>query len=345
MSNLESLNIPAWGSEEALRKEEHVARFLEREYASFQDRPVSLNDLGIDPSVGPMSSQTEDLMETHYDQELKLFRGFLDSVFLAYTMAYYGREAEEVKNNRCSLEDAQEAKFKLICQRIGICGDERILNVGCGFGAFERYLLEQFPNIEVVGITPSKVQVEFIEECMSDPDHVFSKGNFRVLLADFQSFDPLGAEIFDVVTTVGLIEAIRNVDALNKKIDMHLKPGGKAFHHLIVSKLVVPQFLDSEKSLIGKYFPGGIVWPFEEISKYPGPMHFAQSWFINGMNYWKTLDEWHNNFWKNTDSLRDRLSEEDIAYWNDYFILCKACFRPLSGTAFGNGHYLFRKPK
>jgi len=63
------------------------------------------------------------------------------------------------------------------------------------------------------------------------------------------------------------------------------------------------------------------------------------------MNYWKTLDEWHRKFWENIESIGDSLSDKDTRYWNDYFILCKACFRPLQGEVFGNGHYLFRKPE
>ncbi|WP_456372877.1 SAM-dependent methyltransferase [Thiolapillus sp.] len=340
-----SWNIPAWGTEEALRKEEHVARFLEREYLSLQENPVSLRDLGIDPSAGSMSRQTKELMEKHYDQERFLFDSFLDEHYKAYTMAYYGKDASEVKQCQRSVEEAQAEKFRLISNRIGIEGTERILNVGCGFGAFERYLLEQYPDIEIVGITPSKVQATFIEECMQNPNHIFSKGNFTIVLADFQSFDPSGTEVFDVVTTVGLIEAINNIACLNKKIHSHLKPGGKAFHHLIASKLVIPQFIKSEQSLIGKYFPGGIVWPFDEVPKHSDSLNFIRSWFINGMNYWKTLDAWHNKFWQNIDGLGSRLSEEDISYWNDYFILCKACFLPGNGAWFGNGHYLFRKPE
>lgn len=339
--------IPPYGSEEALRKESHVARFLEREYLSLQKNPVSLEDAGIDPTAGPMSEQTANLMETHYDQELFLFSSFLDDYYMAYTMAYYGVNEEEVFHSSFSIEDAQAEKFRLICERAGIQGNERILNIGCGFGAFERYLLENYSEATIIGVTPSEVQSGYILDCCNNSDHIFHDGRFEIIKTDFDSLlnhdIPFGS--FDMVVSVGLVDAIKNLRIFNERVAQYLKPGGTAFHHVIVSKSVIPQFLNSSGSLIGEYFPGGRVWPLDELPRHAGPLRFERSWFINGMNYWKTLDEWHKKFWQNMDSLQGRLSAEELAYWSDYFILCKACFRPLSGTVFGNGHYLFTKPE
>ncbi len=62
-------------------------------------------------------------------------------------MAYFGDDRDEVMNSALSLEEAQTKKFQLICDRIGIQGDEKILNIGCGFGSFERYILQRFPHV------------------------------------------------------------------------------------------------------------------------------------------------------------------------------------------------------
>ena len=347
MNKLESLNIPAWGSEEALRKEEHLSRFMEREYISLMEEAVSISDLAVDPTAGSLTEQTESLMQEHYDKELFLFKNFLDDRYMAYTMAYYGSDANAVGQCHLSIEEAQAEKFRLICERIGIVGNERILNIGCGFGSFERYLLENYNGIEVVGITPSHVQANYIRECMNESSHVFHSGNFTLVESTFEALDQknISKGCFDIVTSIGLLEAIRNLQLFNAMVSECLRPGGKAFHHAIVSKMVLPQTLNAEKTIIGTYFPGGRVWPLNELSLHTGMLNFEQSWFVNGMNYWKTLDEWHCKFWENISDLQKKLSGKEISYWNDYFILCKACFRPLSGTAFGNGHYLFRKPK
>ncbi|HID72856.1 TPA: methyltransferase [Candidatus Micrarchaeota archaeon] len=346
MSKLKSLNIPAWGSEEALRKEEHVARFLEREYRAVADSPVSLEELGISASTGAMWEETEELIETHYDERIEFFDSFLDSSYRAYSMAFYGKDRKEVLESAFSLEEGQANKFRLICDRIGIRGDEKILNIGCGFGSFERYLLGYYPDVHVTGITPSKVQAAYLQHCLDDPRCILQQENFSLIINDFSLIreDSLELGSFDLIVSIGLLEHVRNMDAFNNKVFELLKPNGKSFHHFIVSKLPLPQLLDSKETLIGDYFPGGRIWPYDEFNRHGGHLQLEGKWFVNGLNYWKTLDEWHRRFWENIDQLSQKLDNVRLSYWNDYFILCKACFRPLSGTAFGNGHYLFRKP-
>ncbi|HID45362.1 MAG TPA: methyltransferase domain-containing protein [Chromatiaceae bacterium] len=347
MTKIESLDIPAWGSAEALRKEEHVARFLAREYKMLVNKPVTVDGLNLCPSSGALSEQTADLMDTHYDEKLAFFEGFLDTHYRAYTMAYYGETPEAVRNTDISLEEAQRNKFRLICERIGIQGAERILNIGCGFGSFEQYLFENYPDIEVIGVTPSVIQTSFLNECMNDSGHFFHGKNFTVVQKDLESLndEDVTPGSFDVVTSIGLVCAIKNLEELHDKVFKYLKPGGKAFHHLITSKPVIPQFLDPTQSLIGDYFPGGRIWPFDELPRHAKNLELINSWFINGMNYWTTLDEWHKRFWSNIEEIRKHLPAKRIRFWSDYFILCKACFLPKEGAFFGNGHYLFQKPE
>jgi cyclopropane-fatty-acyl-phospholipid synthase len=347
MSKPDSLDIPAWGSEEALRKEAHVARFLAREYKSLVEKPVSLAELGVSASTGAMWEETEELIETHYDERIEFFDSFLDSHYRAYSMAYYGEDKEEVMNSTLSLEEAQENKFRLICDRIGIQGGEKILNIGCGFGSFELYILQHYPGIHVTGITPSTVQTDYLRMCLENKNCVLNPDNFQNVQGDFSqlSHAELQPESFDLIVSIGLLEQVKNMELLNKEIAKLLTPLGKAFHHFIVSRITIPQFLAPNDTLIGSYFPGGRIWPFEEFESFNKHLNLLDSWFINGMNYWRTLDEWHSRFSQNRQENLRHLGEDRLRYWNDYFILCKACFLPEKGTFFGNGHYLFQKPE
>ncbi len=346
ITNLRRQNIHPYASEQALRQENHVARFLTREYQGLLDNGITLAELGLSTSDGPMFQETGNLMETHYDEKFEFFDSFLDDQYFAYTMAYYGETPEEILTSSISLEEAQKQKFQLICERIGIRGDEQILNLGCGFGSFERYLFQYFPEIQVTGVTPSKVQVAAINACASDVNCIFHDHDFRVILKDFGALtdEDVAPGSFDLVCSVGLVEQTRNMQAFNEKVAHYLKPGGKAFHHMISSRLPIPQFVDPGKTLIGDYFPGGRIWPMEELARHTRDLQLQQTWFLNGLNYWTTLDDWHRRFWQNIDTLYDHLSVERIRFWSDYFILCKACFLPMQGALFGNAHYLFRKP-
>jgi len=343
---MSDIQVPAWGSEESIRKERHVARFLEREYRNLMERPISIEEIGVSAKTGLMWEKTEELVGTHYDERVEFFESFLDRRFMAYSMAYYSDDSEKVLSSAMSLEEAQEKKFDLICQRIGLQGNEKILNVGCGFGSFERYVLKKYSGVEVTSITPSRVQASYIRECVNNTKCGIDGKRIRLIEDEFSGIDvqQLGAAYYDVVLSIGLLEHVRNMEILNEKISMLLRPGGYSFHHYIVSRMPIPQFLEPDKTLIGSYFPGGRIWPIDEFPKHDRHLAFVEQWFINGLNYWKTLDEWHRRFWEKIQLLQEHMSVEKIRYWNDYFLLCKACFLPFSGEVFGNAHYLFQKP-
>ena len=116
------------------------------------------------------------------------------------------------------------------------------------------------------------------------------------------------------------------------------------FHHFIVSADTIPQFLKAENTLMANYFPGGHIWPYAELRRHNRHLQFVDNWFINGMNYWKTLDEWHKRFWQAIDTLYPYyLSIDDVESWNRYFVLSKTMFCPDQGKSYGVGHYLFEK--
>ena len=322
-----------------IQQEKSLTRYLEKEYKSYLDNPISIESMGVSTDSGPIMDQTEDLMKTHYDENIELFMGFLDTRYRAYTMAYYG----EAGDDDISLEEAQAQKFRLIAQRARIKGDEKILNIGCGFGSLETFLLEEYPDIKITGITPSKVQIKYLKEKMQDPSHPLSSG-FTLMedVFDESITEKLGLAQYDLVISIGVFEQLLNMKATLRVIAQLLKPDGRTFHHFITSQVTTPQVQLHEKTVIGKYFPGGRIWPRDEFSRHTEELDLVDSWFVNGKNYWRTLDDWHHRYWKSILQLySNNFGIEAIRYWNDYFLLCKAMFAPLEGTFYGNSHYLF----
>ena len=328
---------------EQLLFENHLARYFERAFKSLLKQPTSLESLGIRTDTGPMSDSTQHLMSKHYDERLEFFESFLDRHYLAYTMAYYGSTHKLALESESTLEEAQYSKFDLITKRAKISGNERILNIGCGFGGLETFLLEKYPGLVISSITPSRVQANFMQNKIDDKSHPLSKGTIEILHGSFDEIN-LKNRSYDAVFTIGLFEHVTNISYVMSRIHDLLKPNGIAFHHFITSKVVIPKFTNSKLTLIGEYFPGGHIWPKNllEINKYG--LDLENSWFINGMNYWCTLKEWHTRYWSNIPHLyRNKLNINEINHWNKYFSLCKALFSPLKGEFYGNSQYLFRK--
>ncbi len=289
--------------------------------------------------------ETELLMDRHYDEDLDFFNSFLDARYHAYSMAYYGDTPTSIRQSEATLEEAQHAKFDLIAERAQIEGHERVFNIGCGFGSLETYLLERFPNLQIVGITPSKVQVAYLRQRMKDPNDPLGSARFTLMEGAFDQLplNSLGTKRYNLVISVAVLEQVRNMSAILRRISGLLTPQGQTFHHFITSRYVIPQFLDPTRTRIGWYFPGGRVWPHDEFSRHSEHFDLAGYWFVNGLNYWRTLDEWHRRFWEEAPFLyANTFDAGDIAHWNNYFSLCKAVFAPMDGNFYGNSHYLFR---
>lgn len=344
----DSAETPAPDAPAGMRFEADLQRYFGRLYKSMETRGGnSLDMLGFRTDCGPMLQEAGALMAAHYDAPDALFDSFLDRTYRAYSMAYYGDDAAAVRASALTLEEAQTAKFRLICARADIQDGQSILNIGCGFGSFESYVLAHYDNVRIVGITASAVQASYIRACSRDPEHIFHQGRFRVIEAKLDELMHSAVEQggYQRVISIAVLEQMRNMQAILSLIERLLCPGGKTFHHFITSRYPVPQFLDADKTRIGRYFPGGIVWPRDAFVDNCHCLEPVDQWFVNGTNYWRTLDEWHRRFWAAREQLLGScLDAGQFKHWNEYFYLCKAMFSPLDGTFYGNSHYLFQKP-
>ncbi|KAA3662862.1 MAG: methyltransferase domain-containing protein, partial [Calditrichaeota bacterium] len=92
--------------------------------------------------------------ERHYDTGNDLYTAMLDKR-MNYTCGYW--------KNATDLDSAQEAKLDLVCRKINLQTGMRILDLGCGFGAFAGYAAEKY-GVHVTGVTVSRKQVELANE-------------------------------------------------------------------------------------------------------------------------------------------------------------------------------------
>lgn len=331
-----------YGSNELVKFEQQLTKYFSREYKRYK----KIDDQHIDLGQGPLALSSENLADEHYDEGITFFRNFLDQQTMSYSMAYYAESSDAVLASDKFLTDAQINKFKLIAKRMKLQGNESLLNFGCGFGYFESFLLDRYPDLQICSLTHSKDQYEFILNRRKDKTDPLYSQRFKLYFGEIghNTVSLMGKGKYDVVCSVGLMEHINNVEMFFEIIEAVLVKNGRMFHHLIVSRDLIPQLLDSDNTLIGDYFPGGKVLPFNAMQQSFNNFKLDSCWFINGMNYWKTLDAWHSNFWQNIDQVYPHtMNTERVRYWNNYFVLCKAMFFPEAGSAYGNGQYLYYK--
>ena len=336
-------NVHAYGSADLIKFERSMTRYYEREFERWQGNTNTPETYGVSSFEGDLVDKaTYARSIDHYNRHLGIYRAFLDKEYLAYSMGYYGAsDSSDGRISELTLEQAQEHKYRLIARRAGIQDGQNVLDIGCGYGGLAKYLFQNYRSIAVTGINPSTTQSEYIREAAG-----FDSNRFRLLQRRFDdmSSNSLLPDSFDRILSIGVLEHFSNLDLMFQYQKRLLKPGGKCLHHLIVSADTVPQFLNAEDTLISDYFPGGHIWPYSEPKRHNTHLNFVDSWFINGMNYWKTLDEWHKRFWTAIDRLfPEHLTISEVDSWNKYFVLSKTMFLANHGRSYGVGHYLYEK--
>jgi cyclopropane-fatty-acyl-phospholipid synthase len=89
--------------------------------------------------------------EVHYDLPVEVFEATFDSR-LTGSCGYW-------KAAR-TLDEAQDHKLDLICRKIGLRAGQRVLDIGCGWGAFMGFAAERY-GANCAGVTVSKEQVDY----------------------------------------------------------------------------------------------------------------------------------------------------------------------------------------
>lgn len=239
--------------------------------------------------------------ERHYDLGNDLFQNMLDTR-MNYSCAYW----KDAKN----LNEAQENKLELICRKLYLKPGMRILDIGCGWGAFGKYAAEKY-DVEVVGVTVSKQQVELGREmCKGLP--------VEIRLQDYRDVN----EKFDRVVSVGMIEHVgyKNYRTYFKVAERNLKEDGLFLLHTIGSVISVK----STDPWTHKYiFPNGMLPSIAQLSKAMEGLFIIEDLHNFGADYDKTLMSWYENFNNNWHKIQDKYGDRFYRMWK-YFLLSSA---------------------
>ncbi len=96
-------------------------------------------------------------IETHYDVSNEFYALFLDAKYKFYTCAEFLSEQD-------TLEEAQARKAEYLRSLLKLDGHEKVLDLGCGWGAMLKYLQDTGHRGELTGFTLSKEQVAYAQQ-------------------------------------------------------------------------------------------------------------------------------------------------------------------------------------
>jgi cyclopropane-fatty-acyl-phospholipid synthase len=269
---------------------------------------------GDETGLRRQQSDNKDFIQFHYDVSNEFYRLFLDDNML-YSCAYFHTWDD-------SLEQAQFNKLDMICRKLQLKPGERMLDIGCGWGALICHAAKHY-GVKAHGITLSKRQLEYTlnridEEGLSDlvtaelKDYAFVEGPY------------------DKISSIGMVEhvGIDNMAGYMKKVNSLLPDRGMFLNHGITrpGKMSDKKFrhMSPERRILAKYiFPGGeldhLGHMIQCMESEGFDVHDVEGWRDH---YSRTCRLWCQRLESNKDEAIRQVGEEKYRLWVLYLAGC-----------------------
>lgn len=241
----------------------------------------------------------------HYDLGNDLFLSFLGST-VQYSCAYF--------EGTDDLDEAQRNKLRMICEKLGLCPGEHLLDIGCGFGGLARFAAAEY-GCKVTAVNISREQMRHARDiCAGLP--------VRVLDQDYRAIEGR----FDKVVSVGMFEHVgrRNHRTFMRVAHRCLSPGGVFLLHTIGGNVTC---FNCDPWIAKHIFPVGMLPSAALIGKAAEGLFVVEDWHNIGPHYDKTLMAWNRNFQAAWPALAERYGERFKRMWEYYLLSCAGAFR------------------
>jgi cyclopropane-fatty-acyl-phospholipid synthase len=253
----------------------------------------------------------------HYDLGNDFYRLFLDRN-LAYSCACYEHPED-------SLEQAQLQKFDRICRKLQLGPQDRVLEIGTGWGGFAAYAAETY-GCRVTTTTISRQQHDYAREVFAR-----SRAGERIDLL-FEDYRNLHGQ-YDKIVSIEMFEAVgyEHYDDYFGACNRLLKPQASMLLQTITILESKFQQYRQQSDWIKKHiFPGAELASVMEIQRSLARatrMKLFHSEDI-GMHYALTLKEWRRRFLERLPEVRQLgFDERFVRMWDYYLAYCEGAFR------------------
>jgi cyclopropane-fatty-acyl-phospholipid synthase len=229
-------------------------------------------------------------VRAHYDLSDEFFFLFLDPSH-TYSCAYFERDD-------MTLEEAQTAKFDLTLGKCDLRPGQRVLDVGCGWGAGVRRAAERF-GVHAIGLTLSRNQFDFARRQLAERPVTAGHAEFRLM--GWEEFD----EPVDRIFSIGAFEHFRRERYADffARCRRLLPENSRMLLHTILGvdrRELKAKGIEIEhehvlfnKFILEEIFPGGNLCPAADVIRHARAAGFAVQQFQSlQSHYAKTLDQW-----------------------------------------------------
>lgn len=245
-------------------------------------------------SFKDIKATTKEIAE-HYDRGNDFFASFLGPMMI-YTSAFFHGTDQ-------TLEQAQENKLNMLCQKLHLKPGQSFLDIGCGWGTLVRHAASKF-GAKAAGVTLSKEGAAWCNA--KNKEEGLSAEQANILNCDYR--DIPSSMRFNAISAVEMAEhvGIANFQLFLGNIYSMLEDDG-LYYMQVAGLRKGSNWQDVQWGLfMSRYiFPGAdastpLYWYTKQLEMAGFEVHSVDN---VGRHYSHTLKAWYYNFLKNKDSL------------------------------------------
>jgi cyclopropane-fatty-acyl-phospholipid synthase len=252
-------------------------------------------------------------IHAHYDLGNAFYKLWLDET-MNYSSAWFEGNFDK------PMPDAQRAKVRRALDMAGVKPGDRVLEIGCGWGALAEMAAFDF-GASVTGVTLSTEQLAFARQRTAG------------LCADLrlQDYRDIDDAPFDAVCSIEMVEAVGREywPTYFQSVSRLLKPGGRAcVQSIVIDDQLFDRYIDSTDFIQQYIFPGGCLPCPREFRREAEAAGLAVvDEFAFGADYAETLRRWREHFLAQRGQiLQQGFDERFMRIWEFYLAYCEAAF-------------------
>ena len=264
-------------------------------------------------------------IHAHYDLGNAFYDLWLDDT-KNYSSALFEKSMDHTSYD--GMVQAQHAKVRRALNMVDVKAGDRVLEIGCGWGALAEKATIDF-NASVVGVTLSTEQLAFANTRMQK---FGMSGQADLRLQDYRDIGITTNDApFDAIVSIEMIEAVGQAywPEYFKTIHRLLKPNGKVcIQSIVIDDALFDRYVGSTDFIQQYIFPGGCLPCPREFKRQAGLAGFkVVDEFAFGMDYAYTLKLWRDKFLAEKQQvLKLGFDERFIRIWEFYLAYCEAAF-------------------
>ncbi|WP_309681270.1 cyclopropane-fatty-acyl-phospholipid synthase family protein [Polaromonas sp.] len=259
-------------------------------------------------------------IHAHYDLGNAFYELWLDGT-MNYSSALFTTPATPMK-------EAQNAKVRRALSMARVQPGDRVLEIGCGWGALAEMATTEF-DASLVGVTLSTEQLAWANARM---ERAGVRARAELRLQDYRDIGKTTPDApFDAICSIEMVEAVGREywPEYFRTVARLLKPGGHAcIQSIVIADALFERYISSTDFIQQYIFPGGCLpCPREFRTQAAAAGLEVVDELSFGQDYARTLKIWRDDFLaQESRVLQLGFDKRFIRIWEFYLAYCEAAF-------------------